>query len=322
MHILVLGGTQFAGRHIVEALARDGHAIVRFHRGHTSCPAPPNVSDRFGDRNDDLSSIATDEWDAIVDVNAYEPHQIERAMALHTKRYVFISTCSVYADLSMPGIREDAPVIAETFDDTDAAVRYGGNKAACERLVREHYPNATILRPGLIVGPYDPTDRFTYWCERALRGGAFLAPEPKDQPVQFIDARDIAEFVALALARGIAGTFNMVGPREHLTMEAFIDTLVREAQAFGAEARPRWTDSARLLEENVAPWMELPLWLPLETHAGLLTVDNSAAREAGLTLRPASETIHATMEWTTTLSPDRERKAGMPAEREDALLAL
>ncbi len=321
MKILVLGGTQFLGRHIVDALARDGHHVVRFHRGQTTCPAPATVTDRFGDRNEDLSAVAGDEWDAIVDVAAYEPHQAELATALQTKQYAFISTCSVYADLSTPGIREDAPVIDQMIDDADVSLRYGANKAACERIVRDRHASALILRPGLIVGPYDPTDRFTYWCERALRGGAFLAPEPKDQAVQFVDARDVADFVARALAHEIAGTLNIVGPRERMTMESFIDELVTQAQAFGVEARPHWTGPDGLLEANVTPWTELPLWLPLETHAGLLSVDNSAARAAGLTLRPASETINATMKWAMTLMHDRERKAGMAAEREAELLA-
>jgi nucleoside-diphosphate-sugar epimerase len=321
MNVLVLGGTQFVGRHVVEALARGGHAVTRFHRGHTNCEAPPNVTDRLGDRNGDLSRIAAQEWDAVVDVNAYEPHQVERTVALRTQRYVFISTVSVYADPSVPGIREDAPTIASVAHDADAGAIYGANKAACERVVARVFPEAFVLRPGLIAGPYDPTDRFTYWCERALRGGPFVAPEPKGQPVQFVDVRDVASFVALGIERNLCGTYNVVGPRETTNMSGFIDDLTAVANDEGiADLSAVWIDREALLGDDVKPWTELPLWLPLAMEAGILTIDNGAARAAGLTLRPARETIRATMEWVKGLDPDRVRRAGMTPEREAHVL--
>ncbi len=322
MNVLVLGGTQFLGRHIVDALSRDGHHVTRFHRGRTNADAPVNTYDRFGDRNEELTPVAGDLWDVVIDVNAYEPHQVERSVKLRTSQYVFVSTVSVYGDLSTPGIDEHAATIEDLPDDSNAALRYGANKAACERIVRQAFPDAAILRPGLIVGPYDPTDRFTYWCERALRGGTFVAPEPRDQRVQFIDARDIAGFVASILEHRISGTFNLVGPREQLTMQSFIEGVERVARSFGVDdLSPLWIDRSTLLSAGVQPWTDLPLWLPMETHAGMIAVDNRKARDGGLTLRPAHETLRATMEWVQTLPQTRERKAGLSRDREAELIA-
>src|SRR6185312_4631131 len=153
--------------------------------GETTCELPPGVEDRFGDRNSDVRAISSDDWDAVIDVAAYEPANLERPLELRCKRYVFISTVSVYRDFSQIGITEESPVY-ETFDPADEAQRYGGNKAACERLVRERFGDrSAILRPGLIVGPWDPTGRFSYWCERTMRGGTFIVPSPPQRTVEF-----------------------------------------------------------------------------------------------------------------------------------------
>lgn len=318
--ILVLGGTRFLGRHIVEALSSAGHPTVRFHRGNTTCELPPGVEERFGDRNSDVSAIANDSWDAIIDVAAYDPANLERTLKLQCDRYVFISTVSVYRDFSEIGMTEESPVY-ETFDPDDEAQRYGGNKSACERLVRKRFGDcATILRPGLIVGPWDPTGRFSYWCERAIRGGRFLAPLPKGQTVQFVDARDVARFVERVVAHDIGGTFNVVGPHGATTMGDLIGMCVAAAQARGAPAGdPAWCDASFLLERGVAPWSDLPLWLPGDDMRGMLQADRSKADAAGLVLRPALETVHATMDWLTG-HPESSSRAGLTPEREAELL--
>lgn len=318
--ILVLGGTKFLGRHIVEALASAGHPTVRFHRGNTTCELPPGVVDRLGDRNGDVTAIAGEAWDAVIDVAAYEPANLERTLKLQCDRYVFISTVSVYRDFSEIGITEESPVY-ETFDRNDEAQRYGGNKAACERLVRERFGDrATILRPGLIVGPWDPTGRFSYWCERAMRAGRFVAPLPEDQTVQFVDARDVGRFVERVVAHDLGGTFNVVGPRDATTMGDLIGGCVAAAQGRGAPAaEPVWCDASFLLERGVAPWSDLPLWLPGDDMRGMLQADRSKADAGGLVLRPALETARATMDWLTG-HPESSSPAGLTPEREGELL--
>ncbi len=318
--ILVLGGTKFLGRHIVEALADAGRPTVRFHRGNTTCELPPGVEERLGDRNDDVSAIAQDSWDAVIDVAAYEPGNLERTLELRCSRYLFISTVSVYRDFSQIGITEESPVY-ESFDETDEAQRYGGNKAACERLVRRRFGDrATILRPGLIVGPWDPTGRFSYWCERAMRGGKFVAPLPADRIVQFVDARDVARFVERIVVHAIDGTLNVVGPKKTTTMGDLVDTCSRAAKERGAShAEPVWCDATFLLERGVEPWSDLPLWLPGEDMRGMLQVDRSKADAGGLALHSARETVEATMDWLSA-HPEFASRAGLTPEREAELL--
>jgi 2'-hydroxyisoflavone reductase len=318
--ILVLGGTKFLGRHIVEALASAGHPTVRFHRGSTNCELPPGVEERFGDRNGDVSAIADEAWDAVIDVAAYEPSNLERTLELRCDRYVFISTVSVYRDFSEIGMTEESPIY-ESFDPNDEAQRYGGNKAACERLVRERFGDrATMLRPGLIVGPWDPTGRFSYWCERGLRGGTFVAPSPANQAVQFVDARDVARFVECVIAHDIGGTFNVVGPQATTTMGDLVDTCERAAEERGAPAaHPVWCEASFLLERGVEPWSDLPLWLPGDDMRGMQQIDRRRAEAAGLELRPALETVRATMDWLTDHSEFCFR-AGLAPEREAELV--
>lgn len=318
--ILVIGGTKFLGRHIVEALANAGHPTVRFHRGQTQCDLPAGVEERLGDRNADVSAIAGESWDAVIDVAAYEPANLERTLELRCDRYIFISTVSVYRDLSATGITEDSPLY-ETFDPNDETQRYGGNKTACERRVRERFgQRATILRPGLIVGPWDHTGRFSYWCERAMRGGEFIAPLPTDSVAQFVDAADVAGFVERVTARNIAGAFNVVGPKEATTTGDLIDACLRAAKERGAPAaEPVWVDAAFLQERGVEQWSDLPLWVADDELRGIHGVDHRKADAAGLELRSAFDTVSRTMDWLAA-HPEFLARAGLSPEREAELL--
>lgn len=316
----MLGGTRFLGRHIVEALAQGGHAVVAFHRGATRCVLPAGVEERFGDRNSDLRAVKTDQWDAIVDVAASEPDQVRRSLEVHAHRYLFVSTVNVYGDLSQPNIREGARTI-EKFDPADEAQAYGGKKAACERRVLERFPQSSIvLRPGLIVGKWDPTGRFTYWCERLMRGGLYLAPKPQERPVQLIDAADIARFVERALATELSGIYNLVGPPEPTTMKAVLDICTQVASERGApSARAVWLEPQFLIDRGVQEWIDMPLWLVDPTYAGILQVSNAAALAAGFEYRPLAQTVHSILDWTE--STPNHKVAGLRADRELELLS-
>jgi 2'-hydroxyisoflavone reductase len=323
LKVLVLGGTRFLGRHIVETLSAEKYHVVRFHRGKANCDLPAGAEERLGDRNGDLSSVGGESWDAIVDVSGLEPEQVARTVALGADRYAFISSLNAYSDLSRPGVREDAPTRAD-WDGaaSDPDLRYGINKAKCEDLIRRQLGDrATVLRPGLIVGKWDYTGRFTYWCERVLRGGPVLVPGSPDRPVQMIDAADLAGFVALTLRRGLFGTFNMVGPRVRTTMQDVITACQTVAAERGApEAVPIWADETFLRANDVQQWTEMPLWLADEEWAGLLQVSNAKALDAGLELRPLQKTIRAIIDWRRSSESADELRAGMSSEREALLL--
>jgi 2'-hydroxyisoflavone reductase len=319
MNVLVLGGTRFLGRHIVEQLVTGGDRVVCFHRGETRSPLPAGVEERYGDRNADLGAVAVEHWDAIVDTSCQRPEQMERSLQLRADRYVLISTVNVYADLNLPGVTENAPTI-ETFDPSDDAASYGGNKAASERLLLQRYQHASvILRPGLIVGRWDPTGRFTYWCRRFARGGRVLAPGDPDRRIQFIDAADIADFVARALSDGTTGTFSIVGPQVPMTMAQLLDVCASVAAERGApRAEIAWADDAFLLARDVVQWTELPLWLTEPRYAGILALDNAKALAAGLQTRPAEQTVRAVLDW---IARDGDvAGSGLTPEREAELL--
>jgi 2'-hydroxyisoflavone reductase len=198
MNLLILGGTAFLGRHIVESALVQGHTVTLFNRGRTNPDLFPQVETIMGDRKESLDALGRRQWDVVIDTSGYHPNDVCASatwLASHVGRYIFISTISVYADFSQPGIDENAP-IARLDDPATATLSnetYGPLKSHCEDVVLEIYgPRSLIIRPGLIVGPHDPTDRFTYWPVRAARGGEILAPEGPQLPVQYIDARDLA----------------------------------------------------------------------------------------------------------------------------------
>jgi 2'-hydroxyisoflavone reductase len=320
MRLLIVGGTRFVGRHIAQAALERGHEVTLFNRGVTAPDLFPGAERVRGDRHaGGLAALADRRFDAIVDPSAYFPADVEAAAGVRADRYVLISSGSVYADPVAPGSDEGAPIhelggpVPATIDSAEA---YGALKVLCERTAERRFPGRTlVLRPGLVAGPLDPTERFAYWPRRVARGGRVLAAEA-DQPVQFIDARDLAAWAVAAVEEGTVGVFNTVGPAEPLTMAGLLETC---AAVTGSPAEPVWTGDAFLLDHGVEPWGDLPLWLPADA-AGFLAVDAARARAAGLRTRPPADTIADVVRWDAARDP-AERRDAMPTDREHALLA-
>ena len=306
MKLLILGGTKFLGRHTVDAARAAGHDVTIFTRGQTNPDLFPEVEHLQGDRDGDLGALDGRRWDGVVDTSGYVPRIVRQSAERlddAVDRYVFVSSISVYDDFSKP-MDESTPVAQLEDPATEEIMEnYGALKAACETVVDEVYGDrGASVRAGLIVGPYDPTDRFTYWPRRIADGGDVLGPGDPSAPVQFVDARDLGSWlVQLALA-GPGGVFNATGPAEPLT---FADFLRRAAAAIGSDARFVWIDEQRVLEADVQPWTELPLWLPGDEYAGMARSDTRRARGAGLTFRPLEETVADTLAWDRTVDGDR-----------------
>jgi 2'-hydroxyisoflavone reductase len=306
MKLLVLGGTKFLGRHAVDAALDGGHDVTIFNRGQTNAELFPEVEHLQGDRDGALDALQGGTWDGVVDTSGYVPRIVRQSAELlqeHVGRYVFVSSISVYDDFSAP-ITEASPV-AELEDPATEEVleNYGALKAACERVVEEIYSDRSArVRAGLIVGPYDATDRFTYWPRRIALGGEVLGPGDPDAPVQFIDARDLAAWLVQLALEGPGGTFNATGPPQLLT---FAQLLGDMREAIGSDADVVWLDDQRVLDAGVEPWTELPLWLPGSEHAGMARADISRALAAGLTFRPVGETIVDTLAWDRTETGER-----------------
>lgn len=323
MRILLLGGTVFLGKHIMLAAHERGHAVTIFHRGdHPSRDLPEGVRKILGDRTSDLAAPAELDFDAVVDTSGYVPRIVRTSAETLAPRvgcYCFISTISVYADGMPPGADESAPLGVLEDPTTEAVTNdtYGPLKAACEAAVRDVFADrALIIRPGLIVGPDDPTDRFTYWPHRVAQGGEVLAPDAPDHPTQFIDVRDLAAWTVHMLENDGAGTFNATGPAGVPDFGTLLATCQEVSQS---DARFTWVSEAFLAEHEVAPYTELPLWVPREMVA-FSGVDCSRARAAGLVTRPLVETVAATLAWDAT-RPSAPLRAGLAPEREGALLA-
>jgi len=311
MRILVLGGTQFLGRHVVDAALERGHDVTLFNRGRTRPDLYPGVEKLRGDRDGGLEPLAGRSFDAVVDTSGYVPRIVRETIEAlgDAGHYTFVSSISVYADLSAPPAVGDP--VAELEEETEEwREAYGELKADCEDVVRERFPDAFIPRPGLIVGPWDPTGRFTYWPERLAAGGRVLAPAPPDADAQVIDARDLAGWIVCAAENRTAGTFNAVGPIGR--RDAFLEA------CGGGELV--WVDPAFLAEQGVEEWMELPLWLASPEYSAMLSVDPAPARAAGLETRPLEETARDTLAWVRSGEAPADPPAGLDREKERAVL--
>jgi 2'-hydroxyisoflavone reductase len=306
VRLLVLGGTKFLGRHAVDAALADGHEVTIFTRGQTNPELFPEIEHLQGDRDGKLDALGGRTWDGVVDTSGYVPRIVRQSAELlrdAVARYVFVSSISVYGDFS--GAVTEATPVAELEDpDTEEILEnYGALKAACERVVDEVYGERSArVRAGLIVGPYDPTDRFTYWPRRIAASGEVLGPGNPDAPVQFVDARDLAAWLVRLALEGPGGVFNATGPAERLTFSELLD---RARVAIGSAANVVWTDEQRVLDAGVAPWTELPLWLPGTDYAGMARADISRAVDAGLRFRPLEETVLDTLAWDRSVPGER-----------------
>jgi 2'-hydroxyisoflavone reductase len=325
--ILFLGGTSFVGRHIAEALIAGGHEVTFFHRGQTGATLFPQQRHIHGDRYGDLTELAGIEPEYVVDTSGYTPDAVAAsaaAVARSVKRYLFVSSVDA-CDLSAPAIDETSATktlpegaSTSTFD----VELYGALKARAEERLRETLGDerVVVIRAGLMVGPYDATDRFTYWPARVARGGEILAPVGPSLPVQFIDVRDVAAWTAGAIARELHGTYGLVGTPGALTLGDVLDACIAAAHG---DARFAWASADFLAEHDVGPWVQMPLWLPPTPElAGLLNVSNAKARATGLTLRPLADTVRDTLAEFRTRPADYTLRAGLEPEREAELLNI
>jgi 2'-hydroxyisoflavone reductase len=320
MKILILGGSQFVGRHIVEHAVTAGHQITILNRGLHNAELFPALEKLRGDRDVDLSALQGRQFDAVIDTCCYRPQQMQAVFAALGKDvpfYLFISTISVYADFPAQQIySEDSPLL-------QGESGYGAAKARCEEVIEAHWPGRVAhVRPGLIVGPHDPSGRFTYWPRRIAQGGDVLAPGNPDNAVQWIDVRDLAAWCIHLCANQITGHFHAVGPQQKCS---FASLLAACRNVSHSDAHLHWLSDADLLAAGVEPWRELPLWLPQQQGmAGMMWAANQRALAAGLELRPVEETIAATLAWDADLSSHMSKQQHqaktLSADREAALL--
>ena len=314
MKLLLLGGPRFLGRAVIDAALGRGHELTLFNRGTTNADLY-DVERITGDRKENLDGLADREWEAVVDTCGYLPADVRAsAQALSSSGlYCFVSSISVYADFRAP-TDETSPVaeLGDLPEDEVTNESYGALKALCEDVVRDVFDDRALnVRPGLIVGPHDPTGRFTYWPHRIARGGEVLAPAPPDAPTQVIDVRDLGEWIVERCEQGAGGTFNATHPGC-----AWRDLLATCASVTGSNSTVTWVPPEFLVEQGVGPWIELPLWLvdPEAEYADRVDVGRAVA--AGLTFRPLEETVRATLELAETVDG-----VGLTAEREADLLA-
>ena len=322
MKLLILGGTVFLGRHLVDAALARGHEITLFNRGQHNPDLYPNVEKLRGDRDNDLTSLKGRRWDAVIDTCGYVPRIVRQSAQLladAVDHYTFVSSLSVYADFSQPGIDESAPVgrIDDPTVEQVTGETYGPLKALCEEAAEAAMPGRVFnVRPGLIVGPHDPTDRFTYWPVRVADGGNVLAPARPDYPTEIIDVRDLAAWIIQMVEARKTGIYNATG--HALTMELILET---SKAISGSDAQFHWVEEAFLLEKGVQPWQEMPLWVGDDpSMAGFAYFNVNKAIADGLTFRPLDVTVRDTLAWAATRPEDHQWRAGISREREAKLL--
>lgn len=319
MRILVIGGTEFVGRHFVARALEGGHQVTLFNRGITNPGLFPEAERIRGDRDGGLAPLAGRTWDVAVDTCGYVPRVVgssARLLAGAVEHLTFVSTLSVHPDDVPIGAREDGPIldppplgVEEITEET-----YGPLKVACEREVQAAFPGrALIVRPGLIVGPDDPTDRFTYWVRRMAEGGEVLAPAPSSYQVQSIDVRDLAAFMLAHVEARSADVFSAVAPP--MPLGALLDVC---RDAAGSDADVTWVPESFLRANGVAPWSDLPMWMP--GFPGFNAFDPGKAVAAGLAPRRVAETVRDTLAWDRTRPQTWPMGAGLGRDRERELV--
>lgn len=331
MRLLVLGGTEFVGRAVVEATLGRGWEVTVFHRGRHG--APPGVRTLLGDRTAPDGLVALDEdpgeWDAVVDTWSAAPRAVRDAARLlrdRAGRYVYVSSCSVYEWAPPAGYTERAPVVGGASADaggTDyARDKRGGELAAVDAFGADR---SVLVRAGLILGPYENVGRLPWWLNRMARGGPVLAPGPRELPLQYVDVRDLADWILGAAERGLSGPYNLISPQGHATTGELLEAC---AEVTGGGAELRWTAPEAILAAGIEPWTQLPVWVPpgSDLHGALHSADVSRAVAAGLRCRPAGETVADTWRWLQEIGgsapqrPDRTGK-GLDPEVEAKVLA-
>jgi len=332
VRVLILGGTGFIGPHFVAALIAGGHTVTVFNRGREAARVPAGVTQLIGDRNGQVDALKGHEWDAVVDNSGYTVRQVRLTTDLlhgHVGQYVFISSISAYADLAKPNIAENYKLahVADPTTETINGDTYGGLKALCEQLVEHKYgANATIIRPTYIAGPGDSTDRFTYWPVRVARGGNMLAPGSPADPIQFIDVRDVADYVRLCVEQHLAGRYNVCLPPRAVTMGGLLEASRRITRA---DTRFVWANLAfltaqKLIGSDATDIGALPIWTPpVGEDAGGALVSSTRAVSHGLRFRSLDQTIRDTLAWQQQRPPAQQNlRAGLSPQREAELLKL
>ncbi|MFD4551703.1 NAD-dependent epimerase/dehydratase family protein [Streptomyces sp. NPDC058466] len=316
MRLLMLGGTEFVGRAVVEAALGRGWEVTVFHRGRHEAPAGARSS--HGDRTapDGLAALSEGEWDVVVDTWSGAPRAVRdsaRLLAGRVSRYVYVSSCSVYAWAPAAGYGEDAPLVAGADPDAErtdyARDKRGGELAALDAFGAQ---GSLLVRSGLILGPWENIGRLPWWLNRVARGGPVLAPGPRELPLQYVDVRDLAEWVLGAVEAGLGGAYNLVSPPGHTTMGALLDACV---QVTGGRGDLRWADPDAILGAGIEPWTQLPVWVPAgsDLHDALHSADVSLAVGAGLRCRPVLETVADTWDWLQTLGGVAPQRPDRPA---------
>lgn len=314
MKLLIIGGTSFVGRHLVEAALANGHDVTLFNRGKSNPGLFADLPRIIGDRRKDAGLLANQKWDAVIDSSAYSPKDLETVLnSLDTDHYTFISTISVYDDFSAGAVPEEGSKHQPYIEsDVVTGETYGPLKVACEGVIAEREGlKSLIIRPAIVAGPHDPTDRFTYWAKRLSVPGEVLIPGGKNRKLQWIDARDLANFTLSMVEQGDTGVYNVAA--DPVTMEQFVDGVK------SAEIHPQWIPDERLLEEQIKPF-QIPFWIPVsDTHPeGFILAANDAAKKAGLKQRPMSEMAEDTRQWLAE-EDGRELKVGLSMDEERTL---
>jgi len=327
LRILVLGGTGFIGPYQVQYALDRGHTVTLFNRGQTNPGLFPNVEKLIGDRNGKLEALERRTWDVVIDNSATDPNWVEMSAKLlqrSVKQYVFVSTRSVYFDTSRIPMTIDAPVFTRenTKVDSGKPLPYGLAKAESEKTAQKYFPGRTlVVRPSLIVGPGDLTDRFTYWPVRIERGGEVLAPGDGTDPVQIIDARDLSEWMIRLCEQGTTGTYNALGPKNG---RSFAELLHGIKAVTTSDATFTWVDTDFLTQHDVRGYREMPVWMPARNgREGFARFDISRELALGITFRPLAMTARDTLDYYRAQPPDRQEKlrAGITPEREAEVLA-